>query len=77
MLEAEDSVILRRYKENRRRHPLLEEGSAGLEAAIRTERKLLEPLRLWADYRIDTSFINHSTAPGAGGTALRGRTAAR
>lgn len=45
MLEAEDSVILRRYKENRRRHPLLEEGSAGLEAAIRTERKLLEPLR--------------------------------
>ena len=37
MLEAEDSVILRRYKENRRRHPLLEEGSAGLEAAIRTE----------------------------------------
>lgn len=41
MLEAEDSVILRRYKENRRRHPLLEEGSAGLEAAIRTERKLL------------------------------------
>lgn len=57
MLEAEDSVILRRYKENRRRHPLLEEGSAGLEAAIRTERKLLEPLRLRADYRIDTSFI--------------------
>lgn len=57
MLEAEDSVILRRYKENRRRHPLLEEGSAGLEAAIRTERKLLEPIRLRADYRIDTSFI--------------------
>lgn len=57
MLEAEDGVILRRYKENRRRHPLLEEGSAGLEAAIRTERKLLEPLRLRADYRIDTSFI--------------------
>ena len=27
MLEAEDSVILRRYKENRRRHPLLEDGS--------------------------------------------------
>ena len=58
MLEAEDSVILHRYKENRRRHPLMEEGSAGLEAAIRTERKLLEPLRLRADYCIDTSFLS-------------------
>ena len=58
MIEAEDSVILHRYKENRRRHPLLEEGSAGLEAAIRRERVLLEPIRVRADYRIDTSFLS-------------------
>ena len=57
MLEADDAVILRRYKENRRRHPMLEDGGGGLEAAIRTERELLTPIRCLADYRIDTSFL--------------------
>ncbi len=57
MLEADTKVILRRYKENRRRHPLLEDGSQGLEAAIETERGLLTPIRQMADYIIDTSHI--------------------
>ncbi len=60
MLEADTKVILRRYKENRRRHPLLEDGSPGLEAAIETERGLLVPIRQMADYIIDTSFISVS-----------------
>ena len=57
MLEADNSVILRRYKENRRRHPLLEDGAQGLEAAIALERGFLTALRGQADYRIDTSLL--------------------
>ena len=43
-LDAEDSVLLKRYKEGRRRHPLLEAGGS-LQEAIAAERQLLSPVR--------------------------------
>ncbi len=52
-LEARDDVLVRRFSETRRPHPL----SAGLSLreAIRTERKRLRKLRELADDTIDTS----------------------
>ena len=51
-LEASDDVLIRRYKETRRRHPLDEEGR--ILDAIERERKLLEELRGRATKIIDT-----------------------
>ena len=53
-LEASPEVIIKRYKETRRRHPLRD--SAGtLEEAVLRERELLQPVRNRADHIIDTS----------------------
>lgn len=54
-LDASTDVLVSRYKETRRRHPLLEEGTSGLREAIETERRLMQPLRELADVIIDTS----------------------
>lgn len=53
-MDAGDNVIIKRYKESRRSHPLAEE-SESLENAIVRERRMLQPLRQRADYIIDTS----------------------
>lgn len=55
--EASNSVILKRYKETRRRHPLDPDGTAVAEAIDR-EKKLLAPIRDRADYIINTSSFN-------------------
>lgn len=52
-LEARDEVLIRRYKETRRRHPLATQGS--ISEGIREERKLLEKIRGNADKILDTS----------------------
>jgi len=52
-MDAPDEVIVRRYKESRRRHPLGQRGLSMLET-VRRERKVLEPVRQRADYIIDT-----------------------
>ncbi|HTG67850.1 MAG TPA: RNase adapter RapZ [Candidatus Udaeobacter sp.] len=54
-LDATDSVLVQRYKESRRRHPLAPEGMP-LEG-IRNERRLLEDLKGWASQVIDTSIL--------------------
>jgi UPF0042 nucleotide-binding protein len=54
-LECEDSVIVKRYKETRRSHPLAEGGR--VDAAIAKERKRLQPLKRRADYILDTSQL--------------------
>jgi RNase adapter protein RapZ len=56
-LTAEDSVILRRYNETRRRHPLSSPEISLLDA-IRLERKLLKPVADLADVPLDTSHMN-------------------
>ncbi|MDD4568557.1 MAG: RNase adapter RapZ [Tepidanaerobacteraceae bacterium] len=53
-LEASDEVIINRYKESRRRHPLAFEGR--IVEGISSERKKMAKLREAADYIIDTSF---------------------
>ncbi|WP_438348211.1 RNase adapter RapZ [Paenibacillus sp. FA6] len=54
-LDAMDSVLVQRYKESRRRHPLAPEGMP-LDG-IQLERKLLEELKNSATQLIDTSNI--------------------
>lgn len=55
-LDADDETLLRRYKEGRRRHPLLERSALTIEDAIRQERELLAPARQEADLVFDTSL---------------------
>ncbi|MCI8326738.1 MAG: RNase adapter RapZ [Lachnospiraceae bacterium] len=54
-LEAEDSVLIKRYKETRRNHPL--SGVERLDKGIGLERKKLEFIKRQADYIIDTSRL--------------------
>ena len=54
-LEADDRVLLKRYKESRRLHPLSFDGS--VEEGIEKERKLLEGIKKLSDYVIDTSNL--------------------
>ncbi len=56
-LEAQDEVLLRRFSETRRKHPLTDEDRP-LSDAIRLERELLESYLSDADLRIDTSRTN-------------------
>ena len=53
-IEASNSIILKRYKETRRRHPLDPDGT-DVADAINREKKLLAPIRDRADYIINTS----------------------
>jgi UPF0042 nucleotide-binding protein len=55
-LDAADDVLVRRYEDNRRRHPLGE--GTGVVESIKAERKALEPLKAEADVVIDTSDLN-------------------
>jgi UPF0042 nucleotide-binding protein len=56
-LYAEPSVLLRRFSETRRPHPLNHQGLP-LDEALATEARLLAPLRDIADLTIDTSNSN-------------------
>lgn len=55
--DTEDNVLLKRYSDTRRRHPLTRLGLA-LSDAIALERQVLRPLRSLADAIIDTSDLN-------------------
>ncbi len=55
--DASDEVLLRRYSDTRRRHPL-GHGGLSLQDAIRREREIVEPLLGEADVIIDTSNLN-------------------
>ncbi len=54
-MDANESALIKRYKESRRNHPLSEDGR--LEEGVRKERKILEKIRKNADYVIDTSNL--------------------
>jgi len=54
-LEASDQVLIKRYKESRRIHPLAPEGR--LIKGIKTEREILSQIRKNATYIIDTSNL--------------------
>ena len=54
-LEASEDVLVDRYKETRRRHPLGEGAGGQVSRAVARERELLRPLRERADVSIDTT----------------------
>jgi UPF0042 nucleotide-binding protein len=56
-LDADQSVLIRRFSETRRLHPLSKHG-ASLEQAIEAEDRLLEPLNSRADLQIDSSKLS-------------------
>ena len=56
-MDASDAVIIKRYKETRRSHPLAEECDS-LEGAIALERRMLAPLRERAEFVVDTSDLS-------------------
>jgi UPF0042 nucleotide-binding protein len=56
-LEADDEVLVQRFSETRRRHPLTD-ADTSLADAIRRERELLAPLLSSADLNIDTTRTN-------------------
>ncbi|RJQ15338.1 MAG: RNase adapter RapZ [Nitrospiraceae bacterium] len=54
-LEASEDVLVRRFKETRRPHPL---GYKDLKKALRKEAQMLQPIRQLADRIIDTSNLS-------------------
>ena len=59
-LDAQDDVLIRRYRETRRNHPLAAVVSGSVEQAIDKERERLKPIRARADYIIDTSYLSNA-----------------
>lgn len=55
-LDCADEVLVRRFKETRRPHPLASR-EPSLPKAIRTERALLAPLKAIADHTLDTTLF--------------------
>lgn len=56
-LDADDSTLLRRFSETRRRHPLSTEGRS-LPEALLEEKALLTPIADLAELHLDTSQLN-------------------
>ena len=65
-MEASDDILVRRYEQNRRSHPL--QGNQTLAEGIAAERAMLAPVRAAADLVIDTSTL----CPRACGKASKG-----
>ena len=56
-LHADEDILLKRYSETRRKHPLSSD-SLSLRDAIRREGELLEPIAVEADLIVDTTHTN-------------------
>ena len=56
-IEAEESTIIKRYKETRRSHPLAKNGVL-LAEAVKLEKQLLKPVRERADFIINTTSLS-------------------
>jgi UPF0042 nucleotide-binding protein len=54
-LEASDETLIRRFSETRHRHPLA--NGRSVQAAIKLERRLLDPIRAEADVVVDTTDL--------------------
>ncbi len=54
-MDADEKVLIKRYKETRRIHPLAVDGR--VEDGVRAERQVLENIRRQSDYVIDTSLL--------------------
>ncbi len=75
-LDASDEVLITRYKETRRDHPLAND-EVTLTEAIAQERELLQPLRETATFLLDTSVMRpKQTAEAVGKLLSSGEAAA-
>lgn len=54
-MDADDTVLIKRYKETRRVHPLAVDGR--VEDGVKKERRVLKEIKRSADYVIDTSNL--------------------
>lgn len=59
-LDASDSILLKRFSETRRKHPLTNE-KVSLREALRQEHELLSPIASLADLTIDTGPLNRQS----------------
>ena len=59
-LDASDGVLVQRFKETRRKHPLFED-QGGILGSIRAERTLLEDIKEGSDKVVDTSDMDAPT----------------
>ena len=56
-MEAEPQIIIKRYKESRRPHPLAAKVGGSIDDAIAKESEQLRPIRDIADYIVNTSHL--------------------
>lgn len=59
-LEASEATLQNRFRTSRRSHPLAERFEGNLPAAFAFEREMLQPVRVHADYLIDSSLLSAS-----------------
>ena len=57
-LDSRDDVLISRYKQTRRKHPLLDTCSGSTSDAVKLERELLSYVRQNSDYIIDSTFLS-------------------
>lgn len=57
-LDANDYILINRFKETRRKHPLADNCLGSLDQAVKLERDVLRPVKERADYIIDTSYLS-------------------
>lgn len=57
-LDANEKVILDRYKETRRKHPVMLRKNLSLEEAVKYEKEALNQLYSQADYILDTTLLS-------------------
>lgn len=63
-LDASDNVLVHRFKETRRKHPLSDDLAGSLEQAVRLERDMLRPVRENSDFVIDTTGMSPAQLKG-------------
>lgn len=57
-IDCENSLLINRYKESRRIHPLVPIENLSMKNAIELERKMLQPIKNYSDYVVDTSHLS-------------------
>ncbi len=63
-LDASEDVLVRRFKETRRKHPLSDDLAGSLEQVVKLERDMLGPVRENSDFVIDTTRLSPAQLKG-------------
>jgi len=57
-IDADEKTLVNRYKETRRKHPLLNKYNDSIKDAVRAEKEILEPVKQVSDFVIDTTHLS-------------------